>query len=243
MACNYQQLLHDVAIRMNGLVGSQTAALNTTYDTATLTSANWKSADWPFNGVRDAILMAEQDFATAIALTGNHPWRSFLAAVTSNVGNATNLPFQSSGNKDIVGVWGGIYDATDGEPLSEMPLDVVLRRTRNANSHYVTPVYYYKIDGRRIYHTRTNVILECCIYDRSDQATSFTNNNDMLLPDVLEPAIVARAISLMTRDGAYADQAAVYRQYSDDALVSIRGGASNIAAKSIPVPITQGKAG
>lgn len=243
MAVTYQQLLHDVAIRMNGLIGSQANTLNTTYDTATLTSANWKSADWPFNAVRDAILMAEEDFATAIALTGNHPWRSFLAAVTSSVANATNLPTQSSSGKDIVGVWGGIYDATDGEPLTEMPLDVILRRTRNANSHYVIPVYYYKIDGRRIYHTRTNIILECCVYDRSDQATAFTNNSDMLLPDVLEPAITARAISLLTRDGAYADQAAIYRQYSDDALVSIRGGATSIAAKSVPVPVTQGQAG
>jgi hypothetical protein len=243
MAVTYQQLLHSVALRANALVGSQAGTLETTYATTTLTNTNFKSADFPFTSFRDAILQAEQDFVSAVAFTGQHPFRRSIRGVTANLAHNAVLPATSSTGKPIVGIFGSVYDASDSTPLVEMPIDVIVRRVRNANTNYVCPVYYYKFDGEIIRHTRTNVVIECCIYLRSDQVTAYDAAGNMLLPDVCEPGITARALSFLFRDGAYIEQAAVWRQYSDEALTAIRAGSTNVAPRSIPVPITQTRAG
>lgn len=242
MATTYQQLLHSTALRANALVGSQAAALETTYATATLTSANFNSADFPFTSFRDAILQAEQDFVSAVGFTGEHSWRRSIRGVTAALTSPSVLPLIDSNSKPVVGIWGAVYDSSDGTHLVEMPVDVITRRVRNANAHYVTPVYYYKIDGQRIIHTRTSVVLECCIYSRADQVTAYDANGNMLLPDPAEPGIVARALSFIFRDGVYAEQAAVWRQYSDEALMMIRSGVANIVPRSVPTPVTQTRA-
>lgn len=241
MACTYMQLLHSVALRANALIGSQVAALEATYATATLTSSNFKSADFPFTSFRDAIIQAEQDFVSAVAFTGEHPWRRSIRGITTALTSPSVLPLTDSNTKPVIGIWGAVYDNSDGIHLVEMPVDVITRRVRNAGSHYVTPVYYYKIDGNRIIHTRTSVILECCIYSRADQVTAYDAGN-MLLPDPAESGIVARALSFMFRDGAYVEQAAMWRQYSDEALTMIRSGIGNIVPRSVPTPVTLARA-
>ncbi len=243
MATTYQQLLHSVALRANALIGSQAGALETTYLVSPLTAANFKSADFPFTSFRDAIIQGEEDFITAVAFTGQHPWRTAIRGLTSALATNAVLPTTDSNGDSITGIWGSIYDSSDSNPLVEMPLDVILRFNRNANSHYVCPVYYYKIDGNIIRHTRTSVIVECCVYSRSDQATAFDANGNMLLPDTAEPGIVARALSYLFRDGAYADQASVWRQYSNDAITAILAGSTSVVSKSIPMPVTDMRAG
>lgn len=238
----YQQLLHSAALRANALVGSQAAALELTYSNPVLIASNFKSADFPFSSFRDAIIQAEQDFVQAVALTGEHPWRRSIRGITTALTSPSVLPPTDSNSKPVIGIWGAVYDSSDNTHMVEMPVDVITRRVRNANSHYVTPVYYYKIDGNRILHTRTAVIVECCIYSRTDQVTLYDANGNMLLPDPAEPGIVARALSFMFRDGAYASQAAVWRQYSDEALMMIRSGIDTIIPRSIPTPVTQARA-
>lgn len=243
-SCTYQQILHSVALRANALVGSQVAALETTYSTAVLTSANFKSANWPFSSFRDAIIQAEEEFVLAIASTGNHPWRTLtgLASTTSPITHAASIPAVDASGRTIVGIRGAVFDSSDFTPCVEMPLDVITRRVRNANSHYVAPVYFYKIEDQRIYHTRTQVTIGVCFYDRALSVTAYNANAAMLLPDTLEPGIVARAVSLMFRDGLYDTQAQEYRKYSDDVLLAIKMGLTSIPGKSIPVPVTEGKA-
>lgn len=239
----YQNLLHSVALRTNALVGSQVAELEATYSTAVLTSTNFKSANWPFSSFVDAILMAEEDFANAIP--GNHPWRTvsgYGGTVTVPLASGATIPAVNAAGKQVVGPRGTIFDASDSTPLTEMPLDVITRRVRNANSHYVTPVYFFNIQDQKIYHTRGTVLIEVCIYDRATQLAAFNANSAMLLPDPVEPGIVARALSIMFRDGLYDSQAAEYRKYSDDALSAIRSGYTSIPGKSIPVPITTQRA-
>lgn len=244
MATTYQQLLHSVGLRANALVGAQAAALETTYANTVLTSANFNSADFPFTSFRDAILQAEQDFVNAVAFTGEHPWKvaTSICGTSSAVVSGAFLPIVDNAARPVVGLYGMIKDAADGIACVEMPMDVITRRVRNANSHYVTPVYYYKIDGQRIYHTRTGVVVDVTVYDRGAQVSSFNSNGNMLLPDPAEPGIVARALSFIFRDGVYAEQAAIWRQYSDEALIMIRSGIANIIPRSVPTPVTLARA-
>lgn len=243
MATTYDQLRHSVMLLANMLTGSQPATLQTAYQVSPLTSTQNKSADFAFDFLREAILQGEQDFVSAVAFTGNHPWRTAIRGVTSGLATGAVLPTSSSGAKPIVGIFGAVYDSNDNTPCVEMPLDVIVRRVRNANTHYVTPVYYYKMDGNIIYHTRALVQIECCVYLRADQVTAYNAAGNMLLPDLAESGIVARVLSRMFRDSLFMNQAAVWRQYSDDALAVIRGGGTNVTTRSVPVPVTLAKAG
>lgn len=234
MALTYQQLLHDTAIRLNALVGTQAAALATTYDTGNLTAANFKSADWPFNSFRDAILMAEAEFVWAIADVGDHPWRSNFTSTLTGLTNPSNIPATDGSSKKIVGVLGGVYDTADGNSLREAPRELVLRINRMATG---IPEYLYFVDGRRIVHTRTSVIIEVCVYDLATQLTAFGANGNSILPDNLRAAVSCRAASNMQKTTLTRNQDVLktYREYSDQALATIRAGLTSVNPKSIPL--------
>lgn len=233
MSVSYQQLLHNVALRMSALAGTQVVQVNASYDTATLVAGNFKSADWPFNSFRDSILMAVSDFSWAIADTGKHPWRQtpLLAAFTGTLASHATLPAFSSTGEPIIGIFGSAYDSTDNTELEERPLSVVQRLARE--TWRTRPLYYYALDGNRIVHTRPLVRLECCVYDRSDQLILFTAGGNMPLPDPLELGVTARTISIMTRDGAFAQQAKDYTDFAEQQLARIRGGLTAVPNKAI----------
>lgn len=227
------QLLRDTALRANALIGSQVAALNTTYDTATLTSANFKSADWPFNSFRDAIIMSVGEFAWAIADTGHHPWRGLLPQTVSlSVANGGSVPTTRIGVPDY------IIDTSDSTQLTEQPLEAVQRIARETWRIY--PVYFYKIFGKRIYHTRPLVNIAVLTFDRATEVTAFNAAGNCFLPDVLEAAIVARSLSNMLKNTELENKAATYRTYSDEAIAAIRQGGT--AVNPMPVAIPQATA-
>jgi hypothetical protein len=223
MSVSYMQILHNVALRMSALVGTQVGTISATYDEAVLNASHFKSADWPFTSFRDAILMAVEEYAWAIADTRKHPWRSNYLAATADIPNNGLIPATSSTAKPIIGVWESVVDSLDGNVLTD-ELDLATVRRLAAETWRTHPLYHYQIDGRRLAHTRLNVKVDVCVFSRTDELTLWNVNGNMSLPDVLEPAVTARAISLMTRDGAFTNQAAEYRTYSNDALTAIRAG-------------------
>lgn len=236
MAITYQQLLHNTAIRLSALVGTQAAAIAATYDTANLTAANFKSADWPFGAFRDAILMAEEDFAWAIADTANHPWRADLSSVTPALSDGEDVPGFDNNAVRIIGVYGSVHDAADGTVCLEAELDQITRIRRLQLAGTLTlPAYFYRMDGGRIRHTRTTVLIEVCAYNRSAQLVAFNANGSSLLPDVLEMPMTARAVALLTKETAFADQAQVYAKYAEEALIRIRGGLTSVVGKAMPL--------
>lgn len=230
---SYQTLLRQTALRMNALVGVTVAEIAATYDTATLTAANFKSADWPFNSFRDTLLMAVADFSLAIADTSGHVWRTYLADVTEDLSNHDQLPLVSANNREIIGVPGDVFDSTDETKLEERPLDVV--RRINQQDWRTYPLYFFNIgNGLRIEHTRPAVKVECCSYSRAAQLVAWNTTGLVPLPSVLEPGIVSRAISLMVRDSSLVDQATLYRTYSEQALANIRAGSTQLPEVKLP---------
>lgn len=234
----YQDLLHDVAVRLSALIGSSVINANLTYDSPILTSTSFKSIDWPFGSFRDSIIMAVADISWAIADTGGHPWRASMGSTTGPRAQGTTLPILAINNREIIGVWGTVFDATDNTILTEQPLEVIRRLNQETWRTY--PLYYFKIDGGRIEHTREFVNIECCIYSQADQLSIWNSTGLVSLPGVLRPVIVARALSLMTKDGAWAEQARTYSDYADTALARIRAGFTTLPSKTLPGPTPEG---
>jgi hypothetical protein len=234
MPLNTHDILAHVALRINALKGVTPTALNTTFTTRPLLVTDFKSAVFPFDAVRDAVVHAEEQLALSIANTPNHPYRPYLRSTTANLAHGAALPTADSGGKTIIGVWGSIRDAVDSKVLKEKTLQEVERKVSNPGGFYKRQYYYFKLEGSHIYHTRTNVTIDCCIYDRATRKTAVINNTAILLPEALEPAYISGAIELLSRDGEFGEQAAIYAQHFKDSLYVIRAGGVNVPPVSEP---------
>jgi hypothetical protein len=235
MSVPYSVVLRETAIRANAIVGPIPSTLETNYVVSPLTTTQVQSSIFSFTAIKDAVLNAEERLAWAIADTADHPWRTYMSLVTSDLANAAILPATSSGSVPIIGVWGAVVDSTSAFPCSQMPLDQVRRRAINANTQFKCPVYWYNITGNRIEHTRTNVKVEVCGYSRSTQSTTFDANGNILLPDALEYAYVCGAVSMLVRDDEWKEQSQIYASYFNNALTQIsKGQVETLAATPTP---------
>ena len=228
MSVPYNIVLRETAIRANAIVGPVPGTLETNYVVSPLTTTQVQSSIFSFTALKDAVLAAEERLAWAIANVKGHPWRQSMANTTAALANLAALPAASTNSKPIVGAWGAVIDGTSSIVCSEMPLDQVRRRALNANSEFVCPVYWYALNGGRIEHTRTTVVVECCTYSRSDQSTTFDANGNILLPDALEHAYVCGAVSMLVRDDEWKEQSQIYANYFNSALESISKGLTAI---------------
>lgn len=237
MAVSYDRIIKSAAIRINGISGATSAALETAYLVTPITTTQLDSADFPLTPLKDTCLLVEEKLAHAIANTGSHPWRSVLAGVTASIAHKGVIPVVDSNSKSIIGVFGSVYDASDGTVCTEKPLEVIRRRVENAGTFHLVSAYNYKIDGRRIYHTRTNVVIDVCIYDRTARQTAIdTLTNPILLPDVLEEAYVNGMVAMLVRDDAFMAQSQIYAGYFADTLQMMSQGLTSIVPKVIPSP-------
>lgn len=229
MALNYHEIVAASALRVSALTGTLTAALETTFVTRPLTTAQFQSTVFNFSAIKQAVVNAEEKMAHAIANTPGHAWRASLAGATSTLANAAAIPTVSSASKQIIGKLGSVYDGST--VCTSKPLAVIRRRVRNANSFFRAPVYHYAIDDRRIYHTRPTVVIDVCVYDRAVQIALVDSNGAILLPEVLEEAYICGTVSMLVRDDEFSGQAATYRQYFENTLEMVRGGFLAVPAK------------
>lgn len=237
MGYSYSHAIRSAAVRVNAIAGSTSATLETNYLVTPLTTTEVDSADFPLSVFKDTALLVEQRLAHAIANVGNHPWRKFLAGSAPTVAHETALPSVDGDAKNIIGVWGSVYDATDGTVCTEKPLEVIRRLVDNPGTFWKCNYYYYKMDGGRIYHTRTNVKIDCCVYNWSDRISAIaTLTSATLLPEVLEEAHVCGMVSMLVRDDAFIPQSQIYRNYFEQALAMITQGLTSVPPKAIPAP-------
>lgn len=238
MTTPYHDILADIAVRVNALRGAIPATLENTYTNRPLTSTDFGSSIYPFSACISALIMSEERLATTMALTSNPILRAPLHGVTAALAQGAVIPTHSSTNKSIIGVLGSVRDGSDGTTCKEKTLEEIERRNRNAGSFYRLPMYAYKFDGERIEHTRTTVVIDCCVYDRVTQLERATINSTMLLPDNLGPAVICGAVAILIRDDEDVAQAEVYATYYKDILNQLSAGVVPTLSKVPPGPTT-----
>lgn len=234
MSVTYHNLLRRVAFNVGALRGEHTQEVATSY-TVPFTAAELADKAPPLQAIIDSVLHAEEEFATAIATTGNHPWRAVLRGFTANLADKAVMPASDAAGRSIIGVYGPVRDSADTTPLTEMPLTLIDRRVRNSNNHYLIPAYYYKFDGSIIRHTRPAVNVEVCGYNRTVQEALIVANGLMLLPDTLEHALIERATCLLNPQHS--------AEYANAMIGAIKAGNTSVVPRSVPLPVTMEKAG
>jgi hypothetical protein len=212
MSVTYHRILRQIAIRTNSLVGVDAATLEASYVTSPLTAAQFDGADFTFAAHKDALQSAEEILARAIASKKDDPNRNYLKSQTASLASGTEIGKTDGAGAPIIGVYGSVRGTADGEVCTEKPIALI--RRLNAETWRTYLLAYFAIEGTRIYHTKSGgVKIDVCIYDRAAQATAIDNNSAILLSDDLEPAYVAGALMMLTRDDAFAGQAGIYAGY------------------------------
>jgi hypothetical protein len=217
MAVPYRILLRELSIRVNAVLATTTAQMETAYTTTPLTSTQIGSPIFPYTAVVDTLFMGIGKYVNAIA-NSEHPNRSYLRGLTSAVANKTALPTVTSGSIPVVGIPGNVYDSSDSTPCDRMPLREVLLRAANPGSFFKNETYWWALDGATICHTRTNVIIEVCQYSESAQRVSLAANGDWFLPDDLQASVVDESLRQAFRDDEFVLQAEKFGQLSDQTL-------------------------
>ncbi len=235
MAVPYNNVVRQAALRINAITGAVAATLETNYIANPV--ASFQSAIFPKTAIYDAVITTEEKLATAIADTGDHPYRSYLLSETATLATGDDMPATDASGVPIIGIYGSVMDAVDESYIcTEQPTEVV-RRWKSLSSYLKIGVYYYAMDGNGITHTRADgVKVQVCVYSASVQRTSLAANGNILLADALEEAYVAGTVASLVRDDEFTGQAAVYRNYFNETINSIRGGLTSVPSVALSGP-------
>lgn len=171
MAITFERVIQQILNELGAVLGATATAADTNY-AASPTTSTVIGPDFVPSHVNDALAATLGEIAEAIASTPHHPERQRFADVTVSLANRAAIPQVGVTTARIIGIPGFVRDASNAEALIPDTLD----RVRDFNSFALTvysgaEVYRYVINAGRIEHTRTNVVMEVCVYTRP---TSFT---------------------------------------------------------------------
>lgn len=201
MSVTYHTVLRGIAHQVGALRDSSVPSTETSYVATPLTAAELAlRGNFSLTVLKDALLAAEEAVVNAIGVNLHSPFRTYILSVTAALASNAVLPKVDTTSQPIIGSWGAVTDSSDGTVLIRQPVALVKLRIRNAGSQFKIPSYIYDFVGDRIIHTRTNVLVQCCIYNRATQATAVTANSAMLLPDSFARMLVAGGASFLKPD-------------------------------------------
>lgn len=74
-----------------------------------------------------------------------------------------------------------------------------------------------------------------CVWSRSVAESAYQADGNSVLPSVFEPVLVAMALSMITTEGWFKEEAAFYKSLADSMLESIEvGKAQRLSLPSLP---------
>lgn len=182
---------------------------------------------------KDAVVDVVGRIIRTYAGVPNHPFRSYNVSQTSNIAHKGLIPSTNSSSVPIVGTYGAIRDATTGEECTEQPIQVIKTIVDNTDTRLKGTYYYFKQVSERLWHTRTNVVIDVCTFSASDELTSVGANGNAPIPDACLDMAVAGLVAQYVIDDEYTNQAAFYGNYFEKCLGEMANGATTFA----PAPV------
>lgn len=180
----YHRVMRQCALRGNCLAGPLPASLETNYADAALVAGDFKSANFPFTSFKDLLRVTEGEIVMAVANNKDQVLRSVLADQTSALASGATIPSVGASGAPVVGVYGGVVDATNGRPLTdEFTLEEIRALIDNPSGWRKIRPYQFAFSLPKIFHTETTVKIDVCVWDPDDCDTAIAANDDLLFPD------------------------------------------------------------
>jgi hypothetical protein len=165
MSITYEDVTQEI-LNVLGAVKGATAAVADTNFAASPTTSTVIGPDFVPRMIYPALAATLGEIVEAIATTPRHLERQRYADVTSPLLNQAEIPETGAGGDRIIGIPGFVRDAVDEQACSPASLDAIRSFNRFPAVYADQDPYLYCINGGRIEHTRTNVVIEVCVFIR-----------------------------------------------------------------------------
>jgi len=207
MSILYKNIIAATALKSSQLEGTNQATLETNYAARTL-----DGGEIPALAFQDTILAIEKELVSIVASDNQNPYRRLLYGVSGSLGDKDLLPTVSTGSVEFIGVYGGVFDASDNTMLTEQPVQVIEDLSNSFFDN--TEFYNFAFSGGRIRHTRAAVYIEGCIWSLTTQTTAYgTVGGTSPLPQSLENTWVAGVLANLTQESGWmVNEASYYAQ-------------------------------
>jgi hypothetical protein len=237
MAIPYRQILRMAGIKTNAIAGVTASAIDASYTTTPLTSTQLGSADFPFSAIKDALVSVLGRIIRTYASVPNHPFRAYNTSQTVGILHKGLIPSTDASLNPVVGVYGAIKDATDGELLTKMPVQIIQTIIENPDTQLKGNYYHYEIIDDRLHHTRPSgtggAKIDVVTFSASQVLTDISNNLNAPIPDACLDMAWTGLISTLFIDDEFLGQAQMCGQYFENCLAEMKAGATSFA----PAPV------
>ncbi len=238
MAISYRQILRESSRAVNAVTGVTPAALESAYMTSPLTSTQIGDSNFTISMIIDKLVGTVGQIVQAYAGVPGHPFRAFNVSQTANLANGAAKPSVNSAARPIVGVPGAVRDTTTSILLKRQPIQSIESIIAGIADGSLTGTYhYYDFVEDRIYHTRTNVVMDVCTWDATVELAAVAAGNAPIA-DACLPIAVAGLVSVLVLDDEFVAQASLFRNYFETALADTRAGKSQFQP---PPPLVMGE--
>lgn len=225
MSVPYHTIIRQAAVRISSIVGVTATALDSAYLTSPLTATQISSTDFTIGMQKDAVVNVVGRIIRTYASVPNHPFRAYNISQTANIAHKGVIPSTNSASVPIVGVYGAVRDASTGQELTEQPIQIINTIVDDTDSFLKGEYYYFKQVSDRLWHTRTNVVMDVCTFSASNELTTIANNGNAPIPDACIDIAVAGLIAQYVIDDEYTAQANMYGNYFENCLSQMASGA------------------
>lgn len=223
MAETWDKIQRSVILKANELRADSATSVATAYATVLIgaTQLGDRAIEFPFTAINDAILDASGKIVATIGGNPQCPYRSSFQDQTNNISSGGSITELSQSGAPIAGVINTVRDATTNKALEMKPRAVV---TGYSNLTLKISPYYYYTDNVRIWHTRTNVVADCCVWDRAAERywleSTFTRG-DCPFPSPLHEVLIAGSLAMLFKDTFNNEQVQMWHTYFADSLLRL----------------------
>lgn len=224
---NYQNIAKAVALRAAQIEGGDANARDLAYEHGDV-GEKMDGVEVPYSALKNDILAVEQELAEMVGNSNNAIYRNALAIVSANVaGNVVagaDIPTANASSIPFIGSFDSINDAVTGKPLTEMPLQWVLRRIENKNSFFKVPAFKYAFSGTKIYHTVANAVFRGCGWDYATQFAQFDALGTSPLPPALETLWICKVLGGLAQESWFVEESVFYSRLAAEKQNAIISG-------------------
>lgn len=178
MSIGYGIIKKEVALRSAQLAGTSSSTLETAYVAYTL-----DGAEIPASSIKAQVINIEAEISHIIASDVSHPYRSYISGTSAVLANLADTPTLDASSNPFIGLFDSVVDGSSGQPLTAQPTETLLDY-QDAFFDDVA-LYNFAIMGNTIQHTRTNVKMVGCVFNRTTAETQYDADGTSPLPPIL----------------------------------------------------------
>jgi hypothetical protein len=173
-------ILRQAWIRIGAYQG-QTAAIEASYVLSD-PFTNSKNADFTKSAMLDQLVAVEQEMAGAVAGNTKHTWRKVIGDVTVPIASGDEIPAFSVGgtSRKIIGEYGQVRDSASLRPLVNDLSVGEIRAFRDNATVFKSDLFSCAFQKPRLWHTRTNALIDVCFYDFDARKAAIFADNELL---------------------------------------------------------------